>query len=173
MSVSVTYCQFADYLINLPHSTACTTMPLRSNQNCEIILLDDDEDDYMFLKKAFQAHSDQITLHHLTDPTTLLTSLQSAKTLPSLILLDMHISGEDGFDILGNLKQDAHLRDVPVVVWSGSLADQQVNQCYQAGASSVVIKSDNQLDLERVIRQLCDYWFSAVQLPFYSKQSDC
>ncbi|GAB4045181.1 response regulator [Spirosoma jeollabukense] len=75
--------------------------------------------------------------------------------------------------ILTQLKQTTHLRDVPVVVWSGSLADQQVNQCYQAGASSVVIKSDNQPDLERVIQQLCDCWFSAVQLPFYAKQSDC
>lgn len=148
-------------------------MPLKLNQNCEIILLDDDEDDFFFLKKAFQAYSDQITLHHLTDHTTLLASLQSAKTLPSLILLDMHLGGEDGLSILTQLKQNTHLPDVPVVVWSGSLADQQVNQCYQAGASSVVIKSDNQPDLERVIQQLCAYWFSAVQLPFYAKQADC
>jgi chemotaxis family two-component system response regulator Rcp1 len=148
-------------------------MPLRSNQQCEIILIDDDDDDYFFLKEAFRVHSDQITLHHLTDSTTLLASLQSAKTLPSLILLDMHVGREDGFDILSSLKQDAHLRDVPVVVWSGSLADERVNQCYQAGASSVVIKSDNQSDLEKVVQHLCDYWFSAVQLPFYSKQSDC
>lgn len=148
-------------------------MPLRANQNCEIILLDDDEDDYFFLKEAFQVYSDQITLHHLTEPTTLLASLKSAKTLPSLIFLDMHINGEDGFGILSSLKQDAHLRDVPVVVWSGSLSDQQVNQCYQAGASSVVIKSDNLADLKSVIQHLCDYWFKAVQLPFYAKQSDC
>ncbi|ADB38196.1 response regulator [Spirosoma linguale] len=148
-------------------------MPLRSNQHCEIILFDEDDDDYFFLKKAFQAHSDQITLHHLTDPATLLASLQSATTLPSLILLDLQMRGNDGFDILNSLKQDVHLRDVPVVVWSAAMTDQQVNHCYQAGASSVVIKSDNQLDLERVIRHLCDYWFSAVQLPFYAKQSDC
>ena len=148
-------------------------MPLKSTQNCEIILLDDDEEDYFFLKKAFKAYSDQITLHHLTDPATLLGFLQSAKTLPSLIFLDMHIGGQDGFSLLSNLKQDTHLRDVPVVVWSGSLSDQQVNQCYQAGASSVVIKSDNLADLESVIQHLCDYWFKAVQLPFYTKQSDC
>ena len=42
-------------------------MPLKPNQTCEVILLDDDEDDYLFLKQAFQAHSNQITLHHLTD----------------------------------------------------------------------------------------------------------
>ena len=105
-------------------------MPLKLNQNCEIILLDDDDDDFFFLKEAFRAYSDQITLHHLTDHTTLLASLQSVKTLPRLILLDMHLGGEDGLSILTQLKQNKHLRDVPVVVWSGSLADQQVNQCY-------------------------------------------
>ena len=65
------------------------------------------------------------------------------------------------FGILSSLKQDAYLRDVLVVVWSGLLADQPVNQCDQAGASSVVIKWDNQVDLERVIQQLCDYWLNA------------
>ena len=148
-------------------------MPLTLNKPCEVILIDDDEDDYFFLNKAFQAHSDQITLNHLTDATTLIASLQKAKTLPSLILLDMHMAGKDGFDILRELKGNAHLRDVPVVIWSGSLSDRQVNQCYQAGASSVVIKSTNQPDLEVVIGQLCEYWFRAVQLPFYAKESDC
>jgi hypothetical protein len=61
-------------------------MPLRPNHHCEVILLDDDEDDYLFLHKAFQTYSDTITLNHLTDPATLLSSLQSAPTLPSLIL---------------------------------------------------------------------------------------
>jgi CheY-like chemotaxis protein len=85
----------------------------------------------------------------------------------------MHMNGVDGFEILRGLKQDTHLRDVPVVVWSGEMPDEQVNQCYQAGASSVVIKSDNQPSLDGVIRQQCEYWFGAVQLPFYAKQSDC
>lgn len=148
-------------------------MPLQPNQHCEVILLDDDEDDFMFLQKAFQAYSEQITLHHLTNPDSLLAPLQTATTLPSLIFLDMHIGGVDGFDVLSRLKQDAHLRDIPVVVWSGSLADEQVNRCYQQGASSVVWKSSNQASLEAVISQVCEYWFGAVQLPFYPKQSAC
>jgi chemotaxis family two-component system response regulator Rcp1 len=148
-------------------------MPFRSDHHCEVILLDDDEDDYFFLNKAFQTYSDKITLNHLTNPTTLLTSLRSANTLPSLILLDLHMKGTDGFEILHSIKQDLHLRDVPVVIWSGEMPDEQVNRCYQAGASSVVIKSENQPNLEGVIRQLCEYWFGAVQLPFYAKQSDC
>jgi CheY-like chemotaxis protein len=148
-------------------------MPLRSDQRCEVILLDDDEDDFFFLNKAFQSYSNKITLSHLTNPNTLLSSLQNARTLPSLILLDLNMNGMDRFEIRNNLKQDPHLKDVPVVVWSGSMPDEQVNRCYQAGASSVVIKSDTQPNLEGVIRQLCEYWFGAVQLPFYAKQSDC
>ena len=114
-------------------------MPLRPNQHCEIVLFDDDEDDFFFLKKAFQSYSDQITLHHLSSGDQILASLQNAQTLPSLIMLDMHMSGIDGLEVLAMLKQDPHLRDIPVVVWSGSLSDQEVNRCYEAGASSVVI----------------------------------
>lgn len=148
-------------------------MPLRPNQSCEVVLLDDDEDDFFFLQKAFGAYSDKITLHHLNGGTDILAPLQSALTLPSLILLDMHLGGIDGFDVLQLLKQDPHLRDIPVVVWSGSLMDGEVNRCYEAGASSVVLKSADQLSLERTMRQVCEYWLEAVQLPFYQKQSDC
>ncbi|GAB3047362.1 response regulator [Spirosoma pulveris] len=96
-------------------------MPLKPNQTCEVILLDDDEDDYLFLKQAFQAHSNQITLHHLTDATTLIASLQSAQTLPSLILLDMHMRAKDGFEILAELKEDAYLQDIGVLVATGQI----------------------------------------------------
>jgi chemotaxis family two-component system response regulator Rcp1 len=148
-------------------------MPLRANQHCEIILLDDDEDDFVFLKNAFLAYSDQIVLHHLQGHADIMTSLQNALTLPSLILLDMHLGGIDSMDVLTMLKADSHLRDIPVVVWSGLLTDGQVNRCYEAGASSVVYKSDDQASLERVINQVCAYWLEAVQLPFYPKQSTC
>jgi CheY-like chemotaxis protein len=148
-------------------------MPLRPNQACEIVLIDDDEDDYLILKHAFLTYSDQIILHHLNDTNNLLAPLQQAQNLPSLILLDMHLGMVDGFEVLASLKQDPHLRDIPVVVWSGSLLDEEVNRCYRAGAGSVVHKSTDQPSLERVMGQLCAYWLDAVQLPFYQKQSDC
>lgn len=148
-------------------------MPLRANQPCEILLIDDDQDEYILLQHAFGAYSDQINLHHLTDTTHLLSPLQSAQTLPSLILLDMQLGRVDGFEVLAALKQDAHLRDIPVVVWSGSMTDADVNRCYQQGASSVLLKSADQPSLERTIGQVCAYWLEAVQLPVYSKQSDC
>lgn len=148
-------------------------MPLRANQPCEIVLIDDDEDDFLLLQMAFKAYSDQVNLHHLGDQVDLLTPLQTAITLPSLIMLDMHLGAINGFAVLARLKEDPHLRDIPVVVWSASLMEAEVNRCYEAGASSVVLKSANQSSLERTIRQVCDYWLEAVQLPFYQKQSDC
>lgn len=148
-------------------------MALRSNQHCEIVLIDDDEDDFLFLQLAFKAYSDQVTLHHLSSNDDLLSPLKTAVTLPSLIMLDMHLGALDGFEVLARLKQDPHLRDIPVVVWSGSLMDDEVNRCYEGGASSVVLKSSDQPSLQRNIRQVCEYWLEAVQLPFYQKQSDC
>jgi CheY-like chemotaxis protein len=148
-------------------------MALRPNQHCEIVLIDDDEDDFLLLRMAFKAFSDQVELHYLSSKADLLAPLKTALTLPSLILLDMHLGSLDGFDVLAMLKEDPHLRDIPVVVWSGSLMDAEVNRCYEAGASSVVLKSADQPSLERTIRQVCEYWLEAVQLPFYQKQSDC
>jgi CheY-like chemotaxis protein len=148
-------------------------MSLRPNQHCEVILIDDDDDDFYLLQHAFHAYSKQITLHHLTDSSRLFPPFQTALTLPSLILLDMHMPGIDGYEVLRSLKSDVSLKNIPVVVWSGLLPDVQVNDCYEAGASSVVFKSVDQAGLDLVVKQLCEYWFSAVQLPFYPKVSDC
>ncbi|GAB2551455.1 response regulator [Spirosoma aerophilum] len=148
-------------------------MPLRPDQHCEVVLIDDDDDDFYLLQHAFHVYSKQITLHHLTDGSRLLSPFQTATTLPSLVLLDMHMPGVDGYEVLRSLKSDVNLKNIPVVVWSGLLSDTQVNACYEAGASSVVFKSGDQAGLDLVVKQLCEYWFSAVRLPFYPKLSDC
>jgi CheY-like chemotaxis protein len=140
-------------------------MALQMDRRPEVVLIDDDEDDYYLLKQAFKAYSNQLVLLHVNSSTGLPALFSSMSALPDLILLDFHMPQVTGLDVLALFKQDPNLNQIPIVVWSGSLEAGQVFLCYQAGASSVILKSGDQSSLENTIKALCIYWFETVQLP--------
>jgi two-component system response regulator len=57
-----------------------------------------------------------------------------------LVLLDMQLPGTPGVEVLQRIKADPSLRDIPVVVLSGSDRDEDVRKAQELGAHSYVIK---------------------------------
>lgn len=148
-------------------------MALSPNQQCEVILIDDDEDEYYLLNHALTNYSVQIVLHQYRQAQEITHHLETSPTLPSLILLDMHMPVLSGVDVLNFIKQHQFLKNIPVVVWSGDLQPSEVNACYEAGAASVILKPGSSVEMAESINNLCNYWFVTVHLPFYAKQSGC
>src|SRR5579862_3083268 len=75
--------------------------------------------------------------HHLTRATTGERALELladrerfSRRNPDLILLDAHLPGHDGFEILNRLKSNALYRTIPVVMLSGSLAEPEIREAY-------------------------------------------
>jgi CheY-like chemotaxis protein len=85
--------------------------------------------------------------------------------LPSLVLLDLNLPGEDGRTVLQRVKHDATLRTVPVVVVSTSDNPADIVQCYTAGCSGYVVKPLAYTHLATALQILCAYWFTVVTLP--------
>jgi len=84
---------------------------------------------------------------------------------PSLVLLDLNLPGTDGRTVLKQLKHDATLRAVPVVMVTTSNNPADIAHCYLTGCSGYLVKP---LDYERLIlalQTLCAYWFTIVTLP--------
>jgi CheY-like chemotaxis protein len=84
---------------------------------------------------------------------------------PSLILLDLNLPGTDGRAVLKQVKHDATLRAVPVVVVSTSDNPADIAQCYASGCSGYVVKALTYECLSTALQTLCAYWFSVVTLP--------
>jgi CheY-like chemotaxis protein len=71
----------------------------------------------------------------------------------------------DGREALREIKSDAGLRRIPVVVLTTSEAEEDIYRTYDLGANSFVTKPVMFDSLVKVMRDLGKYWFEIVELP--------
>ena len=84
---------------------------------------------------------------------------------PDLVLLDLNLPKKDGREVLEEIKQDAGLQNIPVVILTTSQAEEDVLRSYQLCANAYVTKP---VDLERfleVVKSIESFWLEIVRLP--------
>ena len=84
---------------------------------------------------------------------------------PSLILLDLNLPGTDGREVLEEVKKDVTLRTIPIIVFTTSGDQRDVEACYQAGANSYIQKPVDLASLVEAIRRIKSFWFEVVTVP--------
>jgi CheY-like chemotaxis protein len=84
---------------------------------------------------------------------------------PGLILLDLNLPGTDGREVVNIIKQSATLKTIPVIILSTSANPKDVEDCYQFGANSYMLKPIDISELRISMKMMLDYWFRAAVLP--------
>lgn len=74
---------------------------------------------------------------------------------PDLILLDLIMPGESGIEILGGIKGDEALKNIPIVILSNSARDSDIKKGMELGAVDYLIKSD--FSMEEIIKKVKAY----------------
>src|ERR1051325_2099317 len=77
---------------------------------------------------------------------------------PAVVLLDLKMPKVDGMEVLRQIKTDAELKVVPIVMLTSSREEQDLVKSYQLGANAYVVKP---IDFEQVvdaIKQLGLFW---------------
>src|SRR5205085_7245633 len=85
--------------------------------------------------------------------------------MPSLLLLDLKMPRKNGFEVLEWIRQKPSLNDLRVVVLTSSDQIRDVNQAYQMGANSFLVKPiefEHFLDMSRALK---GYWCWISQEP--------
>ena len=138
-----------------------------------ILMADDDEDDRLFAKEAFEENLLLNELRFVNDGVELLDYLKRRNQYadaahspqPDLILLDLNMPKMDGREALKQIKSDPMLRSIPVVMLTTSKAEQDVLQSYDLGVNCFITKPVLFVDFIKVVSTLGHYWFDLVQLP--------
>jgi CheY-like chemotaxis protein len=136
-----------------------------------ILVVEDSAEDFLALGRAFRKHALQNPVLRCVDGDQALEYLQGygkhpawPKTLPAIVLLDLNMPGTDGRMVLDIVKNDPHLHNIPVIIFSTSSNSRDVDDCYRLGANSYLTKPVSYAELEEKIRLTIHYWLGASEL---------
>ncbi len=138
-----------------------------------ILMADDDRDDRLLAKEAFQEAQLKNELRFVEDGVALLDYLHrrdgysapDAAPFPGLILLDLNMPRKDGREALEEIKADPKLRAIPIVVLTTSQAEEDIIRSYNLGVSGFITKPVTFEGLIEVMKGLGKYWLEIVELP--------
>lgn len=135
-----------------------------------ILLADDDPDDRMLVREAFEESHLLNILETVEDGEELMDYLNqkgvfAGKPMPNLILLDLNMPRKNGMEALEEIKADEKLRRIPIVVLTTSKAEEDIIRTYDLGVNSFVVKPVTFESLVELVKELGRYWFQIVELP--------
>jgi len=138
-----------------------------------ILFAEDDPDDRLLLIKAIETRSSACDLRFVEDGDELMEYLhrrgryadEADAPRPALILLDLNMPGKDGRVAAREIKGDARLRQIPLLVLTTSKSQEDVFQAYDAGVNSFLRKPLTFDGLLALVDEVRSFWLSSVELP--------
>lgn len=138
-----------------------------------ILMADDDADDRLMTKEAFEESRLVNDLRFVEDGVELLDYLKrrgryedpASSPRPGLILLDLNMPKKDGREALKEIKADPNLKSIRVVILTTSKAEEDIYRTYDLSAASYITKPVTFAAMAEVVKVLGKYWLEIVALP--------
>lgn len=141
-----------------------------------ILLVEDDPNDVLLVQRAFRRSELSSLLQVARDGDRAIDyllgqgSYQDRQTypLPFLIILDLKLPRRSGFEVLQWIRETSVIKRIPVIVFTSSAESDDVNQAYEAGANSYLVKPPTSERLSELINYFQRYWLELNQYPSIS-----
>ncbi len=104
-----------------------------------IFLIEDDPLMVRMYEKAFKLSGYEVEMAF--DGEEALAKLEAAKSKPTLILLDIMMPKLNGLEVLRRLKQDANLKNIPVIMLTNLAGEADAEKALGLGAVLYLVKS--------------------------------
>ena len=140
------------------------------NGAAEILLVEDNPGDVRLTREALKEGK---ILNHVSvvgDGVEALAFLRredkyANAVRPDLILLDLNLPKKDGREVLAEIKADAGLKKIPVVILTTSAAEQDILKTYDLHANCYIIKPVDLEQFIKIVQLIEDFWFTIARLP--------
>jgi DNA-binding NarL/FixJ family response regulator len=131
-----------------------------SAEPADVLVIDDDRGDALLIEESLSA-SGTVRCHIVSGRSEAQGFLRrtgqfAAAPRPSLILLDLNLGDSHGLDLLAEVKSDAELMSIPVVVLSSSRHPADIGNSYALHANGYVVKPLELDDMTRAVRTIQD-----------------
>lgn len=133
-----------------------------------VMLVEDNVDHAELVIRTLEEHRIANRVRHFLDGQSALDYLfqrgeflnRTDNVRPHVILLDLRLPRVDGIDVLRTIKEDEHLKTIPVVVLTTSEAEKDVAKAYYNHANSYLVKPVGFDEFKRLMDDLGFYWLS-------------
>jgi CheY-like chemotaxis protein len=140
------------------------------NRRLEVLLVEDDPADAELTRRTLEHGKLLVNLQTVTDGVKAMAYLRRESPYfdavrPDLVLLDLNMPRKDGREVLREMKSDADLKAIPVVIVTTSSADEDIVKTYGLGCNCYVTKPIGLEQFSQMVRSIEEFWFSIVKLP--------
>ena len=145
-------------------------MTTQATRSIEVLLVEDNPGDVRLTMEAMRESKVIVNLSVAPDGEEALAFLRRlgphlGAPRPDLILLDLNLPRKDGREVLAEIKADADLRRIPVVVLTTSSAEADIVKSYNLHANCYITKPVDFKQFMTVVRSIEDFWLTVVRLP--------
>ena len=137
-----------------------------------ILLVEDSARDAELILDALATHQLANEMVHVRDGAEALDYLYRRGQFagrpdeqPALILLDLKLPKVDGLEVLRQIKGDAALKMIPVVMMTSSRQEQDLLASYKLGVNAYVVKPVKFQDFVEAVRQVGVFWAVLNEVP--------
>ncbi|MBI5075343.1 MAG: response regulator [Nitrospirae bacterium] len=136
----------------------------------DILLVEDNPGDVDLAREALGMGKLHNTLHVVQDGVAAMSFLlKTGKYVnaprPDLIILDLNLPKKDGRQVLAEIKNDAELKRIPVVILTTSRAEEDILKTYNLHANCYITKPIDMKQFLHVVQSIEEFWLCIVSLP--------
>jgi CheY-like chemotaxis protein len=120
-----------------------------------VLLADDDEDDRLFFKEAFEEIKLKTSVKLLNDGIELMNYLnQKNIILPHILFLDLNMPRKSGMECLIDIKNIERFKDIVIAIYSTSASEQDIEETFVKGANIYIKKPNDFGTLKKVLEEV-------------------
>jgi CheY-like chemotaxis protein len=120
-----------------------------------VLLADDDEDDRLFFREAFEEIKIKTKVKTVNDGVELMNYLaKNGDDLPHILFLDLNMPRKNGMDCLLEIKHSDNLKDIPVAIYSTSASEEDIEDTFVKGANVYIKKPSDFSTLKKILEEV-------------------
>ena len=141
-----------------------------STNPIQILMVEDNPADARLVREVMRDSKMLNEIHWVADGVEAMAFLRrqgkyANAPRPNIVFLDLNMPRKDGREVLHEVKTDADLRRIPVVIMTSSQAEEDIARAYDQHANCYVRKPLDFQQFHRVVQTLENFWFATVELP--------
>jgi len=138
------------------------------NESLNILLVEDDPDDVFFFSRAVRELNIACALSVAANCREFLALLEARKDV-DLVFMDINMPQKDGRECLKELKSIEEYRNVPVITFTGSRSERDIDDMYALGAHYHIIKPFSAINYKLALKTVFGIDWKKAQPPLLKK----